>query len=476
MNNLKQNFSYSFIYQFLIIVLPLATTPYISRVLGPEGIGVFSYTSSIASFFMIFAMLGVKNYGNRTIAKNRDVKETLSRNFWNIYILQLVTSLLIISLYLLYILIFVEEFFWIATIQSLLLISAAMDITWFFFGLEKFKITIVRNIIIRVLSVLLIFVFVNDKSDLWIYTLIMAGGTFLTQLSLWPLLKKDVYFIMPTINVMKDHFKSNLILFIPVLAISIYKIMDKIMLGNMADISQVGFYENTEKIINIPMGVIIAVGSVMLPRMSNMAAKGEIKKSKSYIETSMFFIIIISSGMTFGIAGVAEVFAPIFFGEEFSETGILIILISPIILFISWANVIRTQYLIPNNRDKTYISSVVIGAFVNFTINIALIPKYGALGAVIGTVAAELSVALIQTLMIKRELEVTKYFKRGIPFLIYGLLMFICIKSVELLTLNNYYILIIQLISGALIYLTLVAVHLKITNNYFFSKYLSTKK
>lgn len=124
--------------------------------------------------------------------------------------------------------------------------------------------------------------------------------------------------------------------------------MDKIMLGNMSSYEQVGFYNNAEKIINIPMGIITALGTVMLPRMSNIVAKGDKEKTSDYIRISIKLVTLLSSAIAFGLMGISNVLSPVFFGEEFTACGDIIKFLSVTVFFIAWANVIRTQYLIPN--------------------------------------------------------------------------------------------------------------------------------
>ena len=143
---MKKNFIYNILYQILILIIPLITMPYVSRILGADGIGIYSYTYSIAYYFMIVAMLGLNNYGNGTIAKVRDNKEELSKQFFSIYGFQVLSSLIMIILYISYIFIFDNQYKIIALIQSMYVISSMFDINWFFFGIEKFKLTITRTI------------------------------------------------------------------------------------------------------------------------------------------------------------------------------------------------------------------------------------------------------------------------------------------------------------------------------------------
>lgn len=464
MNNIKKNFVYNFIYQILIMMLPLITVPYLSRILGAEGIGTYSYTYSIAYYFTIFAMLGLNNYGNRSVARIRNDKDKLSKMFWEIYGMQIITSIIVFICYAVYI-----EFSSIdriiLIIQGVIIISSIFNINWFFFGIEEFKLTVTRNTIIKVLTVIIIFLLVKSKNDLNIYILIMAASILLSQVVLWPFLFKKVYFVKPKLTDIRKHFSQNLLLFIPVIAVSVYKIMDKIMIGYMSSMVQVGLYENSEKVITIPMSLITALGTVMLPRMSNLIATGKKKESYYLIEKSMLFIMFMGSAFMFGIAGISNVVAPVFFGQEFKNCGILITLLSTTIIFICWANVIRTQYLIPNNEDKIYVNTVLIGAIVNFIINFLLIPNLGAKGAAIGTIIAEATVCIGQTFWARKKLNIKQYFKNGFPFMLIGLVMYLTLKFLGLghaITIN---LLILQIIVGVIIYIVLSLIYSLLTKN-----------
>ena len=476
MNSVKKNFSYNIIYQLLTLIMPIITAPYVSRVLGAEGQGIFSYTYSIAQYFILFAMLGVSNYGNRTIAKNRDNKEKISKEFWCLYALQAITTLISSTIYICYVFLFESEYKIYALIQLIYIASAFLDINWFFFGMEKFKLTVTRNIIIKILSVCSIFVFVKEPNDLWKYALIMVGATFISQLTLWPFLKKEIFFVRPRWKDIKKHIKPNLILFIPVIAVSIYKIMDKIMIGMMSTIENVGYYENAEKIINIPLSFITALGTVMLPRMSNLVTKGKKEEINRYINKSMEFVMFMSIPLALGMIAVGATFAPIFFGEEFLMSGYVIQTLAITIIFISWANVIRTQYLIPNERDNIYIQSVCLGALVNVIINSLLIPRYGAVGAAIGTIFAEFSVMFYQTFFVRKELQIKEHLLCFIKFFIKGIIMYVIVKLLEFVIYDKFALLVVQVLTGALVYFALnykyiyVNVIMPIINNIFEKK------
>ena len=459
MNSIGKNFLYNAAYQILLILLPLITTPYISRILGADGIGTYSYTYTIANYFMLLAMLGVKNYGNRSIAAVREDRLRLSSTFWQIYGLQFWCALAALVLYFGYVLLFEREYTLIALVQGIYVLSGLLDISWFFFGMEAFKITVLRNIAIRLINLVCIFLLVRTREDLWKYTLIMTLGALVSQGYLWFYLRRFVDWCRPKVREMARHMRAELLLFIPVIAVSLYKMMDKVMLGQMSAITQVGYYESVEKIINIPLGVITALGTVMLPRMSNLVAKGKRKESRQYIYHSMLFAVFLASAMCFGMIGIARDLVPIFLGDAYLPCIPLLQAMAPTVLFIAWANVIRTQYLIPNKMDWSYIVSVMIGAGVNLVINGLLIPRLDAMGAVIGTICAEGSVCLCQTIMVRKQLEIKRYVRDTFPLFLVGLAMLILIEIISRLT-DNPAVLLLEIAAGGIFYVLAAALYL----------------
>ena len=279
----NKNFLYNIIYQLLTFFVPLITVPYVSRVLGAENVGIYSYTYSIVYIFMLSGMLGINNYGSRTIARVRDDKDELSRTFFSIYFLQLMINIIALVLYSIYVLVFANSYKSVYFIQTIFLISICFDINWFFFGLEKFKITVTRNLIIKILSVILVFIFVKDKGDLNVYTFIMSFSALLSQIFLIIILPKYVKLKKVKFKEIFSHFKEILYLFIPVLSFSIYKVMDKTMIGLFSSVTQVAYYEYAEKLMNIPTAVISALGTVMLPHMSYIMQNDKEKCKKQYL-------------------------------------------------------------------------------------------------------------------------------------------------------------------------------------------------
>ena len=218
---------------------------------------------------------------------------------------------------------------------------------------------------------------------------------------------------------------------------------------------EVGYYENAEKIISIPLTLITALGTVMLPRISNILSKGEETKINQYISKSINFVMFMSFAMCFGLISIGYKFAPLYFGNEFQKTGILIMFLALTLPFISFANVIRTQYLIPKEKDKIYITSVFLGAIINFIMNIIFISKFGSIGACIGTIAAEFIVMFYQTLSVRKELDIKKYIKNILPFFIKSFMMFVLVYSFNYIHMNSLLRIFIQVLVGGTIYLLL---------------------
>lgn len=452
MKSTNKNFLYNILYQLFIFVIPLITTPYVSRVLGVNNIGVYSYTYSIINYFMLCSMLGINNYGSREIAKNSKKLEDKSRTFWSIYILQLLCTFIMVIIFFVFYSVFDYKYKNILLIQTIFLLSCAFDINWYFFGSEKFKITISRNIIIKLLSLILIFSFVKGKNDLWIYTLILSGSTLISQIYLWFYLKREIIFTKVRLKDILKHLKGSLILFIPVIAYSIYRIMDKTMIGAISDTIQLGNYESAEKIINIPISIISALGTVMLPHMSKTDDSKFNEKIISTFELCFFILF----AMFFGLTVIADDFSTLFFGKGFSLVSNIIKMLLITTIFSGITNVIRNNYLIPKCLESIYVKSTIYGAIVNLCLNLIFIPKFGAYGACIGTIGAELLVMIYQIVKTKNAINYKIIIKKIIPFFIKSLIMAIIIYLIGMLFTKNIKLkLIVQILMAVIIYLGL---------------------
>lgn len=452
--SVKKNFAYNIIYQILVLILPLVTAPYLSRVIGSDGIGVYSYTQAFANYFVLIAMLGVENYGNREIARVRDDKKKKEQIFWEIFAIQSVLTILLSGIYIVYILFAHIDHALIYGLQLFYIISAAFNINWYFWGVEKFKITVIRNAVIKVITTLCIFAFVRGKDDLWLYTIIISLGTLISNIGIWPFLLKEVKPIRISFANVKKHIKPDVILFIPVIAVSLYNVMDKIMLGSLSTYSEVGYYTYAEKIVQVPVTIIIALGTVMMPHVSNLMAKGKDEECKHLFDKAMHFVLFTGFAFTFGMASLSPVFSDWYYGNSFAKCGDFMIILTPVIIFKSWANLVRTQFIIPKGFDNVYIWSVSTGAVANLILNAILIPRYQGVGAIIGTIVAEFIVCFIQTWKTSKFIKFKPYYIETLVFALIGLIMYICMDIVKKLLsdASSFFVLIICFIIGGSVY------------------------
>ncbi|WP_163182667.1 flippase [Neobacillus sedimentimangrovi] len=468
MSSLKKNVIYNFLYQFLILFLPFVTAPYLSRVIGPSGIGTYSLSYSIALYFTFFTLLGLNNYGNRVIASLQNDFEKRSRTFWEIYTMQLVSFAICLIIYILYTMNFAIDKK-AALIQGIFVLSSLFDINWFFFGMEQFKLTVIRNTLVKLTTVLLIVILVKSKEDVYIYIAIMACGYLISQLSLWPFLRKYICFTKVSFKDVIRHFKPNLILFVPVISVSIYKIMDKIMLGYMGTMNDLGYFDNAEKIINVPIALITAIGTVMMPRITALMSQNKVEESRKYIDKTMLIVLAFATGAMIGIISISEEFALLYYGENFYQTGVIMKFLAITVLFLACGNVIRSQYLIPSKKDKIFITSAILGAISNFSINLIFIPRFGAIGAAIGTVIAEFIVCFYQLFSVRKSFSYFKYFKYELFFLFSGVLMYLTIKYTPEFS-NDFITLFIQIMVGTVVYITITGWYIfKIQKLHFFN-------
>ncbi len=426
-NRTVSNLFYTVGYQIFSIIVPLITSPYIARVLGAELTGTYAYTYSVAQYFIIFAALGINLYGSRSIAKVSHNAEQRSKLFCSILTLHIFFALLSLVVYIVVFCIPQSGYRSLFLVQTAFIVGELLNITWYFSGVERFKVLTLRTTLIKVATTICIFTMVKGKDDFITYAVILAVGSLLGYLVIWGMLKNEVHFSAPSFQSVRSHLKPMLVLFIPVLAISVFTIMDKIMLGTISTMDQLSFYDHAGKMIDIPKGIIRATGVVMMPRTANLLGQNKEEKSKWLFRITLILVMLTGCGFAFGLASIGPMLAAVYWGEEFRDAGLLISLLSPALLFSIWGNVIRTQHLIPRGMDKDYVLSIVLSAIINFGMNMLLIPRLGSAGACIGTLAAELVLVVYQTIVVWNRLPIKEILRKVFPFFLFGFLMMVAV-------------------------------------------------
>ena len=449
----RKNAMYNVAYRVFSVLLPLVTAPYLSRTVGTDGVGLYDYAWSISYMFCLVGMLGLENYGTRAIARVRDDRSALDRTFSEIWLMQLLVAGLTLTGYLVYACFIAGEEKLISLHLTMMSVSCLVNVDWCLMGLDRFKPIALRNTAVKLLAAGAVFIFVRSKEDLWIYAFVWSLATLLGCLSCWSSLKGLVRPVKVPFRSCLVHLAPCALLSISVIAVSVYRQMDKVMVGALAGMDENGLYGNAEKIIYCLSGFISAVGTVMLPKISALMRKGEMQRVKKHIQLSMELILCMVCAMAFGLAAVAIPFAPLFFGESFARSGELMIPLAFTLVSIGFANVIRTQWILPGGKDHVFIASVCGGAVINLIANSLLIPPMGAMGAVIGTLMAEFSVPVTQWIFVRRELNYLPYLRTLATYSAIGVVMLLLVRlTAMLLPFGGWPSLMVQTAAGVIVY------------------------
>lgn len=393
-NSIGKNYIFSLTYQILNVVIQFITLPYLSRVLGAEGIGVQSYTNSIVMYFAMFGALGVNWYGQREIAKNYGSVEDMSHIFYELVVVKLISSGIVLPFYV--VLILMSPTYGLCYLILLATFIASMiDISWFYQGIEKFDVIAIRNIIIKVVGTLSIFMFVKSDKDTVLYVFIIAASTLLGNISMWFQLKKILIPFQYDELAIKRHWGKVFHYFVPTVASSVYLMLDKSMIGIITkNEAENGYYEQTCQIVNMIKTVVLSYNSVMVSRMSMLFSQRKMKECSTCLKKSMSFIMGVSWPMTVGMICVAHNFTSWYFGSDYEKIAIMLMVFSPIVIFIGVSNMIESHITTPLGHRSVGNRIVIVGAIVNLVLNLILIPRYAAVGAAMSSVLAELVIAI----------------------------------------------------------------------------------
>ena len=428
--SIKRNYIYNLVQQVLALLTPLVTTPYISRVIGAEGIGTYSYASSIVSYFALFAALGTANYGQREISYAQDDRARRTEVFWNTEVLCVVTTLVCLCLYGVFVF-FQRENRIIYAILSLAVLDVCLNISWLLTGMEEFGKIVARNVIIRIISISFIFIFVHTADDLVIYVLGLTLVSVVSNVSLWPFVPKFVD--KPNCKMMRPfaQIRTVLSMFIPTIAISIYTVLDKTMIGLITkDAAENGYYEQALKVSRTALTVVTSLGTVMVPRIGFHYEKHDSEIVQQYMYRSYRFVGLLGIPMCLGLVAVAPNFVPWFYGAGYGRVIPLLGILGFLLIAIGVNNVTGVQYLIPTKREHTFTKTVLIGALVNVCANLCLIPRFGCIGAALASVLAEVVIAVVQLWIVRRELSGSVIVRQSIKYALSGTAMF-CVLLFE---------------------------------------------
>lgn len=404
--SIKANFIYNMMFQVLNILLPLITTPYISRILGAANIGIYSYTYSMISTFVMVGSLGIGTYGQREISASGDSKTRISTTFWEIQIVKTI-SVSIVCLGYTFFAIAYKEYSIYLLAQLPYFLAAILDISWLYQGLENFKYVAVRNIIVKILSLILIFSFVKSAEDLLWYLAILWGAQLVGNVIMWRQIPEVVGKPHVQFKHLGKHIRPVFVYFIPTISYQIYAVLDKAMLGFIGnDISENGYYEQAHKLVNMVTVVITSYTVVMRSRMTVYFSQNNIEKIKEHLSSSLHFIGLLIFPMTFGLAALASNIVPWFFGDGYSKIIILLVIFSPFFIVHSFGSYIGTHILTPSGQQGKSNIGQCAAAGMNVILNSLLIPSLGSTGAAIASVFAECIIVVFYMYFSKQYLSI----------------------------------------------------------------------
>ena len=462
--SIKTNLFFSVSLKLAMYLIPLITAPYVSRVLGSEGVGSYYYIFSIVNYFCLVVSFGFIGYGTIAVSSNRFDKNKYSGVFWSIIFSRLVLLFLTSIPYIILFFSLKNSSsidIKIYLILSLSILSYIFDITYLFQGLENFKIISIINLAVRIASALLIFLLVKKSNGLFMYALIQTIQLIVIAVVPWIFIKGNVNPLRNSQISIKDAFKSSFHFFLPTLAVTLCSLVDKTMLGAISGNSEVGFYEQAHKIVIIVIGVLHSFAPVFASRISLLIKEGKEDEVNDKVEKmfNIYFLIIIPS--IFGLYCVSYIFIPAFYGEDFVNSVNVMYWLIPLIAIISISNALGNVYFAP--RKMMWKTSVFYfsGFLINVILNVFLIKEYGSVGAAIASLISEIVIIGLFVFFSKSGVRYSKVFFSIIKPLIASIIFSAIIIPLNYfafpqLPLNRITILLIDVSIGVFVYFTIL--------------------
>jgi Membrane protein involved in the export of O-antigen and teichoic acid len=456
-----KNYLYNLSNRILMIILPLITTPYVTRIFNSSDLGSYGYYNSIVSYFALAATLGIGNYAVKEISSNSKKR---SKVFWEIYSIQLISSFTALGLYIL--LCFINNSLQniISYILVISLLSRVIDISWLFQGVEDFRSLTYRSVTVKLIGVASIFLLIKDESDLNLYIFLIVFYELLGQVVMWIPAKKWLHKPEFSANAILKHLKPVLTLFIPQVAMSLYVLLDRTLLGALVSTRDVGVFEQADKIINLLLVAITTLGGAVLPHISNLISQGQKSKINQCYEFSFLLYNILIFPIIAGVLITNDDFVTFFLGKDFQEVRYAIAIMIFRMFFIGWTNIMGIQILIPHNKNREFMLSTTIPAFVSIICNLVLVPYFGYIGAAIVSVITEAIVWGIQLYYTRTYLKEVPILRNMFKIILASVMMYALLYMLKpVLIFTPALNVLVYAIIGGIIYLTII-LSLKVIN------------
>lgn len=450
--SIKKNYIYNTLYEMLAIITPLITAPYVSRIFQADGVGIYSRTENMAAYFVMFSALGIRGYGQREIAQHRDNKQEVSKLFWELELMCISTTLVCLVIWAALIG-FSNVYAPYYAVLTMTVAATAFDISWFWSGHEQYRFIVIRNSLIKIIGIILLFTFVHEKSDLLLYISLIAITGLLGNLSMWTYLPKYLVKVNIRSLEVKRHYKETLVYFVPSIATSIYTKLDKLMIGWIThDDFENGYYEQATKIINICKTLVLSINTVVSSRMSYLFAQNKHDEIRAKLKSTLNFVLLIATPITFGLIGIAVNFVPFFFGEGYDNVVQILYIMAPLMMVIGISNCFGALYFTPSGQRARSNKGIVTGAIVNLVLNLITIYFLKAFGAALASVIAELTITAMYLYMARDYFDI-----KCIPGMMWKRLiaagvMLAVVAAFRSLPVKGIWLIVLQIGGGALVY------------------------
>lgn len=450
---LAKNVVYNIINQVVNLIVPIVLSPYIARVLSAELIGEYSYALANSNYFVMLESLGLSLYGTLKVAAYRNNKEYISQLYKEIMFTKAILMTLSTMVYLLIFIIRDAGNTVMNAIMILNIFAFGIDTTWFLSGLEEFRLIALRNVAIKVISVVLVLIFVRSKDDLYSYALIMQVSSFVCYgFMIFECNKR----IVPSNICYKNaplHLAKSLVYFVPGIINTIFTSADKTILGlGYSSKYEVGVYEQANKITTLCASVINSISTVILPRITytyhnNSTDELANNMMMKTIKVAMFVTIPLS----FGVAATADDFVPFFFGAGYEKSSILLKILSINVLFSVLANYLGQQGLISRGKQSQYNVAIGVAAVFNILMNLALVTRLQSIGVSVASALAGVLIFIIVMGYLKGILSISSLMKMLWKYILAAIIMFLSIFRIRVST--NIITLVLQVACGISVYL-----------------------
>ena len=450
--SLAKNSIYNVIYNLVNVLLPLISSIYVSRILEPTGVGKVAYAITFVSYFVTFSGFGLPAYGVSAISRSKGDADTKNRVFSELILINSIstTVALITYFFLIFRLQFARNDLPLYLCCGIQLMLCYIDIDWLYRGEEEYGYITKRNIFVKTVSLLCVFIFVRTKDDYIKYALISSGALGANYLFNVLYAKKYVRLtykgLCPSI-----HLKALLFLSISLFFSSIYSRVDITMLGLMSTETSVGIYSNGHKVINIVITACTAITSVFLPRMSYLYREDK-DSFMRLLNKGIRIIALITIPACFGLMLLSQDAILLLYGDSFRAAGSVLRIFSVLIPVKGLGDLLCYQTVISIGKEKSLVPAAGAAMLVNVILNFLLIPVWGEIGATVASVCSEITVNSLMLLYVRKQVNFHIQGKELVKILVSTGAMCVMVGIVKWCRLSNLLTCTISLVVGVTVY------------------------